>query len=154
MSEWLNPVHGGQQYGIGTHVVSARDGLDARRMGQGRVPEAEYPDGYLGTIQSRREDKILDKVKNKLNDRSYQRGVHVGERRDPSVYSWPAEFQPTRGLEAQAAGIRQAPLGSATEQLLYGTTLPDNAKHLVPDNPTLADPRRRQQLGPLRPSWS
>ena len=35
----------------------ARSDLDSMRIGTGRVPHAEYPDGYLGTIRSRRDDK-------------------------------------------------------------------------------------------------
>ena len=154
MTEWLNPVHGGQQYGMGTHVVGARDAMDARRLGAGRTPEAEYPDGYLGTIQSRREDRLLTDLKKRLGDRSYQRGVHKGERIDPSDYLWPAEFTPDRGLAMQARGLRQAPLSNDTERLLYGSTLPERAQAILPDRPELADARRQRQLGPLRPSWS
>lgn len=152
MSDWLNPVSGGQ-YGFGTHVVGARDGMDALRMGA-RTPEAEYPDGYLGTIQSRREDRVLDSLKARLGDRQYQRGVHVGEKRDPRSYVWPAEFNDQSGLAAQAAGRRQAPLQSATEQLLYLDTLPQGAQHLVEQpRPTPVPSTRRAQLGPLSPSW-
>lgn len=153
MSDWLGGPQG-EQYGFGSHVVGARDGMDAARMGA-RTPEAEYPDGYLGTIQSRREDRVLDTLKKKLGDRSYQRGVHKGERIDARDYEWPADFTPDRGLALQARGIRQAPLGSATEQILYGGGLPANAQHLVEQNvrPVLAADRRRSQLAPLSPSW-
>src|SRR5206468_7107201 len=93
--------------GAGVTALSFRDALDSARtpMGQ-RVPQAQYPDGYLGTIQSRREDRILDKVKQRLNDRSYQRGVHKGERIDPSDYYWPDEVNPQVGLEYEARGLR------------------------------------------------
>ena len=60
------------QGGAGTPV--ARDSMDASRIGVGRVPSAEYPDGYLGTIRSRRDDRLLDSIKNRVNQKAYQRG--------------------------------------------------------------------------------
>ena len=38
----------------------AHDQLDALRMYWRRTPEAQYPDGYLGTINPRRGDRLLD----------------------------------------------------------------------------------------------
>src|SRR5688500_16168090 len=60
-----------------------RDAQDERRSMWRRTPDAQYPDGYLGTIPSRRGDRILDTLKSRQNQRSYQRGVHKGERIDP-----------------------------------------------------------------------
>ena len=45
-------------------------------MAQGFAPGAAYPDGYLGTITDRQQDKLLGAVQSRLTDRSYQRGVH------------------------------------------------------------------------------
>src|SRR5262252_4503177 len=78
-----------------------RDALDARRSAYNRTPEAMYPDGYLGTINTRRGDRLLDSLKNRANQRSYQRGVHKGERIDPADYMWPGKIQPTDGVERQ-----------------------------------------------------
>ena len=61
------------QGGAGTPV--ARDEMDASRIGVGRVPSAEYPDGYLGTIRSRRDE---DRKSTRLNS------SHVSESRMPS----------------------------------------------------------------------
>lgn len=93
--------------GGGMLVSSARDSLDYARMGSpGRTPEAEYPDGFLGNPNSRRSDKLLENV-NSLNQRSYTRGVHRGERIPPSDYVWPSDWNPQRGLKFQARGMRQ-----------------------------------------------
>jgi hypothetical protein len=87
-----------------------RSVLDARRMMYNRVPQAEYPAGYLGTITSRRGDRVLDSLKARVNQRSYQRGVHLGERIDPGDYLWPDEQDPLRGIYQEATtGLRQAP---------------------------------------------
>jgi hypothetical protein len=56
------------QGGAGTPV--ARDTMDSLRIGVGRVPSAEYPDGYLGTIRSRRDDRLLDSIKNSCQPES------------------------------------------------------------------------------------
>lgn len=137
----------------GSAVVPTRDTLDALRMGGGRLPEAEYPDGYLGTIRSRREDRLLDAVKTKIGDRSYQRGVHKGLRIDPQDYFWPAEFDDQSGLRAQAAGVRQAPLQTTTEQIIYGTArVPRGAESLIGPMPGELS-ERAPELRRLLPSW-
>ena len=100
-----NTVYGGGG------VPVARSELDFLRLGVGRIPQAEYPDGYLGTIRSRRDDKgkpyavsdvVLDSLKNRQNQRAYQRGVHKGERIDAAQYMWPAGLKPDRRLKAKA----------------------------------------------------
>src|SRR5262245_3802969 len=89
----------------------AHDHLDALRMYWRRTPEAQYPDGYLGTINSRRQDRVLDGLKARLNQRPYTRGIHKGERIDARDYLWPEEFNLYTGLEMEAAGIRFSPPG-------------------------------------------
>lgn len=141
------------QRGAGGYGYAPESELDARRMGSGRIPQAEYPDGYLGTINARAEDRVLQTLKGELTNRSYQRGVHKGEKIDPGDYVWPADLTPDRGIQMQAQGIRNAPIGTTTEQLLYGNRLPDNAQHLVDRVPTEVNPERRRQLGSLLPDW-
>lgn len=155
-----NPAVGG---GL---AIAFRDKLDATRSGMaGFVPSAQYPDGYLGTIQSRREDRLLDSLKNKVNERSYTRGVHKGEQVDAADYFWPGELQPDRGLRAQAAAVvgddrlfhvaRAVPLGTVQEQMIVSgaTELPTTPRGKVRpqastyDNP--AAPGMRQFL----PTW-
>lgn len=89
--------------GGGTPIVGRSD-MDFARMGVGRTPAAEYPDGYLGTIRSRRDDRsngtdtVLDSLKSRQNQRAYQRGVHKGERIDPGQYYWPKGLEPERRM--------------------------------------------------------
>ena len=150
--------------GGSTQILRFRDALDAARTARGeRVPSAEYPDGYLGTIQSRREDRILDKVKQRANDRSYQRGVHKGERIDPSDYYWPDEINPQIGLEYEARGLKWTAKGSVAERLVHmGKTefsSPQEmaalrAQYGIPqDTSQDFDPIRQQRLKRLLPSW-
>lgn len=106
--------------------ISVRDRLDYARIGMpNRTPQAEYPDGYLGSANGRQQDKLLAKVKD-LNKRSYQRGVHRGERIDPGDYVWPDQWRPERGLQFQAAGLRQSLAAEGPEPRLVrgGKDLP------------------------------
>lgn len=156
MAQWQQggpgaPATSGMAY-AGAMTVGPRDQMDAMRMG-GRTPEASYPDGYLGTIRSRREDRLLDQVKSKIGDRNYQRGVHKGIRIDPGDYMWPQEFGPQNGIMAQARGVRQAPLQTTTEQIVYGTArIPRGAESLLGPMPgEISD--KAPELRRLLPSW-
>lgn len=157
-------VQGG---GGGAMAIPFRDDLDARRSGMGNyVPSAEYPSGYLGTIQSRREDRLLDKLKGQVNQRSYTRGVHKGERLDPSDYFWPPELQPDRGLRQQAMAVpqwdrtwaapRQQPLGTVQEQMVASgglelPTTPRGRMRPLPNPYETSD--RAGALRAMAPSW-
>lgn len=93
---------GGGGYG-GADVLQTRSPLDARRMGHGQLGQAQYPDGYLGSLsQDRQQDKLLDAVQNKLTQRSYQRGVHKGAKVDGRDYFWPQDQDPMRRIRAEA----------------------------------------------------
>jgi hypothetical protein len=80
-----------------------------------RTPEAQYPDGYLGTIPSRRGDRLMDGLKARTTNKPYTRGVHKGERIDQDDYFWPEEFNLWTGLEYEAEGIRFFPPGILNE---------------------------------------
>jgi hypothetical protein len=125
-----------------------RDAPDAARSMYRRTPAASWPDGYLGTIVSRRNDRLLDALKNRQNQRNYQRGVHKGERVDPADYRWPAEFTPDRGLRCEAAGIKQAPIGYVVEP---------TAEDIIPASgvrqPQVMNPARADALRRLAPTW-
>jgi hypothetical protein len=82
-----------------------RDAMDARRSAYNRTPEAMYPDGYLGTINTRRGDRLLDSLKARANQRSYVRGVHKGEIIDPADYFFPRQLQPTDGITRQMQAV-------------------------------------------------
>jgi hypothetical protein len=149
------------QGGSGTSV--ARDSMDASRIGVGRVPSAEYPDGYLGTIRSRRDDRLLDSIKSRVNQKAYQRGVHKGERIEPSMYFWPDGINPMSGIERQMKAAYVNVNGVNVYQALRNTPqvalLP--APHLVNDgkantvatSPAEINERRQAMLAYLKPAW-
>lgn len=128
-----------------------RSVLDGRRMMYNRSPNAEYPDGYLGTITSRRGDRMLDSLKARVNQRSYQRGVHAGERIDPGDYLWPEETPPLAGIERQATtGKRYAPESQffAPTPTVDGKLAPRGSESVL-----TIDEHRVANLAPLRPGW-
>ena len=162
MADWqyLNPYGQGQPgaptyWGGGSQQIAMRDPLDSMRSRvDGKIPSAEYPDGYLGTIQSRREDRLLNALKARVNQKAYQRGVHKGERIEPSDYEWPPEFQPNRGIQRQAkTDKRFAPLGTMQERMLVnnGKATPIGGDSFT--QAALSDPTRMAQLRNLGPSW-
>jgi hypothetical protein len=108
--------------GAGTDGLTFRDPLDARRAAMGaRTPSAEYPDGYLGTINDRRQDRLMQGVQKRLTDRSYQRGVHKHDVIDRSDYFWPdaGSVNPQAGLVYQAKGLKWTASGDVTERLAH-----------------------------------
>lgn len=147
------------QGGQGTPV--ARGELDAIRIGTGRVPSAEYPDGYLGTIRSRRDDRLLDSIKSKVGQKSYQRGVHKGERIEPSGYYWSPEFSAQSGLQRQmtakydAVGqVYRVPRAAPEIRLTPAPHLVNDGKtNMVSDSPGTLNVRRANQLAYLKPVW-
>lgn len=151
------------QGGAGTPV--ARDEMDASRIGVGRVPSAEYPDGYLGTIRSRRDDRLLDSIKVRVNQKAYQRGVHKGERIEPSMYFWPEGISDMSGIERQMRMSRMVNIDGALQyQTLRNSPQTElvPAPHLVNDGkantmanePAQIDARRQAMLAYLRPAWA
>lgn len=147
--------------GGGGGMPVARSDIDGRRMAIGQIPSAQYPDGYLGNVRSRRSaradgtpasasDVVLDSLKNRLTERSYQRGVHKGERIDPSDYMWPSAWNPMRGVQFEARG----------QKTTLATTI-TSPVHLVNDGkadsrafqPTEVNPIRNAFNDRLRPSW-
>jgi hypothetical protein len=99
---------GSQQYLGNTQGVQFRSPLDARRAAKGQLSQAEWPDGYLGNIIDRRQDKLLKAVRDRQSGPSYQRGVHKGSRIDPKEYLWPVdEMGPYDGLRRRAVATNQ-----------------------------------------------
>lgn len=129
---------------------SFRDQMDARRSMWRRTPEAEYPDGYLGTIVDRRNDRLMQAIQKQLNRKVYDRGVHKGERIDQGDYYWPDGFE-SQGLRAVAEGRRQAPMMTTTERLI----LVNDGKAAVPSPEQMVqvDRLRAEQLQSMRPTW-
>lgn len=154
-------LHGYNNQG-GQGIPVARGELDAIRIGTGRVPSAEYPDGYLGTIRSRRDDRLLDSIKSRLNQKAYQRGVHKGERIEPSMYFWPMEFNDQQGLKRQSKakfdperGMYLVPRSAPNILLTPAPHLVNDGKsNMRSDSPGQINALRASQLAYLKPAWS
>jgi hypothetical protein len=164
----------GGMYGTNTNyggggVPVARSELDFLRLGVGRQPSAEYPDGYLGTIRTRRDDRgrpsstserVLDGTKQRVTQRSYQRGVHKGERVDQSSYWWNSNMRADQGIRRQIAAAKK---GVAPKRFGINPLLAP-APHLVNDgkagpnikstSPMEINQRRVDQYSRMRPSWA
>jgi hypothetical protein len=157
--------------GGGTPIIPRSD-MDYLRLGLSKTPEAEYPDGYLGTIRSRRDDRgrpastsdvVLNSLKNRQTQRGYQRGVHKGERIDAGQYLWPAGMKPNRRLSEKNYTItynegvftmdvqRNKPL----MHLAPHPHLVNDGKSNVSSNvPIEFNPNMERQFKHLRPLWN
>ena len=142
----------------------ARGELDAIRIGTGRVPSAEYPDGYLGTIRSRRDDRLLDSIKNRVGQKSYQRGVHKGERIEPNAYFWSPEFNDQMGIKRQMKAkqvningvmVYQIPRAGLDVRLTPAPHLVNDGKaNTIANTPGTINMQRANALSYLKPVWS
>lgn len=149
------------QGGFGGPV--ARGELDAIRMGTGSVPSAEYPDGYLGTMRSRRDDRLLDSIKNRVNQKAYQRGVHKGERVDASAYFWSPSFNDQSGIKRQGkakmvningVNMYMLPRSAPRIDLAPAPHLVNDGKaNTVANSPVQFDTQRASSISYLRPVW-
>ena len=149
--------------GGGWPLVGARSILDARRMMLGaRTPQAQYPDGYLGTLIDRRQDRLMTAIQGRVTQRSYQRGVHKGEHLDLTDYFWTSHLNPEAGLKAEAQGRKWNPTCDPAPELtriagvsnaadMWPTTTPQLPPS--PGSPGTIDAKRAAQLGRLRPAW-
>lgn len=154
----------------GGGVPVARSELDFLRMGVGRAPQAEYPDGYLGTIRTRRDDRgrpnstsenVLDSLKVRVGQRSYERGVHKGERIDQSEYYYPEGLDNMRGIRRQMKSAKQgtvymAPRHVESMSIAPAPHLPNDGKAgptVVSDSPMAINKVRQEQMRRMSPSW-
>lgn len=153
----------------GGGVAVARGELDYLRMGVGREPSAEYPDGYLGTIRTRRDDRgrpnsvseqVLNGLKVRQTQRGYQRGVHRGERIDPSDYYLPPEMAMDRGIRRQMAAAKKnapSPRFAPAFSLAPAPHLPNDGKagpDVKSNSPYEINQRRVSQLRNMKPGWA
>lgn len=155
-TSWNSPS---EPPGVGTAVTFGpapvfRNAKDQMISGHRASPDAQYPDGYLGTMSSnRRQDKMLGTM-SRMNARQYTRGVHKGERINQGDYLWPAEFNKWTGLQLQEKGQRYAPPGADPVRLTRdGNYVPrglprsnDNAEQTI-------NPERRAKMKLLAPAW-
>ncbi|KUL44702.1 hypothetical protein ADL22_12220 [Streptomyces sp. NRRL F-4489] len=132
---------GGSTHLTGAQTISqARRNLSAPRLGQ-----AEYPDGYLGTVTSRRADRLANsgaRTAQRNNNRPTTRGIHKGTRLSAADYQWPADFHPMTGIEHQLRGRRWTATGNPE-----GTPLRNPTK-----TPGTED-QPRTDLRSLLPAW-
>jgi len=150
-------------------VPFAHSKMDAVRMNWRRTPEATYPDGYLGTVPSRRGDRLMDGLKARTQNRPYTRGVHKRERIDNRDYFWPEEFNLWTGLQYQAAGIKFSPPGLTlsdgmlederypTDRKVGPRSVAAGARYAQPGSgltPSVPDPDRIATLRAQAPGWS
>lgn len=151
---------GGGINGSQIKLAGFRDILDAKRAMVGRTPNAEYADGYLGNITDRREDKMMQTVRN--NARSYTRGVHKGSKIAPTDYFWPDDFNPMTGLEHQRRHKKWTAQGSPVERLVYADKYMSEAEEAMirqemnlPVDPQMrnVDPAVRQAQRKNLPRW-
>jgi hypothetical protein len=154
-------------YGGGGTPV-ARSELDFLRLGVGRAPQAEYPDGYLGTIRSRRDDrgrpssvsdKVLNGLKVRVGQRSYQRGIHRGERVDASDYYYPEGLDNMRGIARQMSAKKMGNVymsrrGVEDAMAAPAPHLPNDGKaNMRSTSPLALDKQRVDQMARMRPNW-
>jgi hypothetical protein len=140
------------------------DYLDSLRMYWRRTPDAQYPDGYLGTVPSRRGDRLLDGLKARTTNRPTTRGVHKGERIDTRDYLWPEEFNLFTGLQYQAAGIKFFPPGIGeylqderypTDRKVGPRSVPVGNRYINGGNPQMQpNPDRLPVLRSQAPPWA
>ena len=119
------------------------------------MPDAAYPDGYLGTMSAnRRQDKILGSL-SRMNARQYSRGVHKGERINAGDYIWPDEFNLWTGIAYESKGQKFAPPGAAPVVLTNDGKVGPKGIPRVDErqNAEYIDAERRAKLSSLRPSW-
>jgi hypothetical protein len=154
-------------YGGGGTPV-ARSEMDFLRMGVGREPSAEYPDGYLGTIRSRRDDRgrpnsvseqVMQGLKVRLTQRGYQRGVHRGERIDQNDYYLPNNLTADRDIKRQMAAAKRGvpvPRFAPAALLAPAPHLPNDGKAgplAKSDSPYQINQVRQSQLRNMKPGW-
>jgi hypothetical protein len=128
-----------------------RDAMDAQRLAWRHTPESMFPDGYLGTVGSRRSG---DNVRNAIwrDTRSYSRGVHKGERLDLSSYVWPEEFNPLSGIINEATtGLRYVSPALGEEPVILANDGKPGPHEI--GTPVQRDPSADARLTELLPAW-
>lgn len=119
-----------------------RDRQDAVRSA--RIPSAEYPDGYLATVRTRRQDRLVQHGGMRQNKRGYERGIHAGSRVPVESYFWTDAVHPSMGLELQAKGQKFAPQGEIMTHLVN-----DGKPGPVRGANSMSDPYKQR----LAPRW-
>jgi hypothetical protein len=128
------------------------------------------PDGYLGTIRTRRDDRgrpgstsenVLDSLKIRITQRGYQRGVHKGERIDGASYYYPEGLDNARGIRRQMKAVQDgnvmlAKRNADMQALAPAPHLPNDGKAgpaAKSDAPMGVNLNRAKRLSSLSPNW-
>jgi hypothetical protein len=133
-------------------------------------------DGYLGTIVDRRQDRLLQAVQERLTERSYQRGVHKGEKIARTDYLWNTSVvDPMGRIKAQARAEkvgntlqvpRYVPTGNPVEKLAHlgktaGLSAPEQRQVYkqygvsMAKNPVvIQDPGHKEHLQKMLPNYA
>lgn len=155
-TSWNSPS---EPPGVGTAVTFGpspvfRNAKDQALSGYRASPDAQYPDGYLGTMSSnRRQDKVLGTL-SRMNARQYSRGVHKGERINAGDYLWPDEFNKWTALNIQAQGMKYAPPGAEPVRLMRdGNYVPRGLGRNNENQQQEINPERRARMKVLAPAW-
>jgi hypothetical protein len=156
-NSWNSPA---EPPGMGTAAAFGpspvfRSSKDHLLSGYRTAVDAQYPDGYLGTMSAnRRQDKVLGTL-SRMNARQYSRGVHKGERINTGDYFWPEEFGKYTGIQYQAQGLKFAPVGAEPVRLTNdGKVGPRGLPSQQPDdNAGQISPQQRARLKSLAPRW-
>ena len=156
-NSWNNPA---EPPGMGTAASFGpspvfRSSKDELLSGYRTATDAQYPDGYLGTMSAnRRQDKVLGTL-SRMNARQYSRGVHKGERINSGDYFWPEEFGKYTGLEYQAQGLKFAPIGAEPVRLTNDGKV--GPRGIPSQQPNIEvgqiSPEQRSRLKALAPRW-
>ena len=102
---------------------------------------------------------LLNALKVRVGQRSYQRGVHRGERVDVQDYYYPEGLEATRGIARQFRGVRDGNVIRVARNVENAMAAP--APHLPNDgkanmrstSPMALDKRRVDQMARMRPAW-
>jgi hypothetical protein len=154
---WNSPA---EPPGVGTQASFGpqpvfRSSKDALMSGHRTSVDAQYPDGYLGTMSAnRRQDKILGTL-SRMNARQYSRGVHKGERINTGDYFWPDEFNKYTGLQMQSQGLKFAPVGAEPVRLTNDGKVGPRGIPRGDQEPDAGQisPQQRARLKQLAPRW-
>jgi hypothetical protein len=97
-------------------------------------------------------------MKQRVGQRSYQRGVHRGERIDPSDYYYPSGLDRDRGIKRQMAAARRGelvPRNAPVSNLAPAPHLVNDGKANTKHNaPYEVNQRRVDQISRLKPGWN
>jgi hypothetical protein len=154
----FDPAQDLQSLAVGTSAahgppVHIRDAMEAQRLAWRRTPEAEYPSGYLGSLTSRREDRISEATWRQ--QKSYTRGPHKGEKLPLDRYLWTPEFNLASGIENQVmTGQRYVGPGIGAEPVMLTNDGKPGPARNPNGTPAEINPDRAAQLIKLRPPWS